>query len=125
MGVRAEPYELHRYETILSHVPRDRFRHVFEPGCSIGELTVRLADRCGFVTAIDIAENAVETARRRCEHLDNVDVRHGALPDDLPRNTFDLVVFSEVGYYFDAPQLAELALAISAISQREEPPAVH
>jgi len=109
------PYELHRYEALVEHVPRGRFARAFEPGCSIGELTVRLAERCGFVTAIDIAENAVETARRRCEHLHNVDEHQCALPDDLPASTFDLVVFSEIGYYFDEPQLAELATSISSL----------
>lgn len=107
-------YEQQRYATILGFVPRGRFRRVFEPGCSIGELTARLAARCGFVTAIDIAEAAVNTARDRCCGRDNVDVHQGSLLDDMPAGPFDLVVFSEIGYYFVTAQLVELAHEIAS-----------
>lgn len=107
-------YEKKRYETILSFVPHGRFRRAFEPGCSIGELTARLATRCGFVTAIDIAEAAVESARQRCRDLINVDVHQGSLLDDMPSDHFDLVVFSEIGYYFTRSQLIELATELSS-----------
>ncbi|MEO7372093.1 MAG: class I SAM-dependent methyltransferase [Ilumatobacteraceae bacterium] len=106
-------YEQYRYQTILGFVPPRRFSTAFEPGCSVGELTVRLAARCGHVTAIDIAEAAVETARQRCAGLDNVDVHQGSLLDDLPDTQFDLVVFSEIGYYFTKSQLAGLASSIA------------
>lgn len=107
-------YEQQRYETILSFVPHGRFRRAFEPGCSIGELTARLATRCGFVTAIDIAQAAVESARQRCLDLGNVDVHQGSLLDDMPSNHFDLVVFSEIGYYFTKSQLVGLAAELSS-----------
>ena len=112
-------YEQRRYDTILHHVPSGRFHQVFEPGCSIGELTARLAQCCTSVTAIDIAQAAIETARRRCEDLGNVDVYQGALPDDLPAGPFDLVVFSEIGYYFTEAQLIDLAPAVASRIERE------
>ena len=102
-------YEQERYARTLEFVPHGCFHNVFEPGCSIGELTAQLADRCDHVTAIDIAETAVESARDRCRHLDNVDVHQGSLVDDMPAGPFDLVVFSEIGYYFTEPQLADIA----------------
>ncbi len=111
-------YEQQRYATILGFVPLGEFRRVFEPGCSIGELTVKLAERCGFVTAIDIAEAAVQTARQRCSHLANVDVRQGSLADDAPAGPFDLIVFSEIGYYFTKSHLVTLA---SMLASRIEP----
>lgn len=40
-------------------------------------------------------------ARQRCDRYPNVTIFEGALPDDLPGNTFDLIVFSEIGYYFE------------------------
>ncbi|MEY2581654.1 MAG: hypothetical protein QOE09_1503 [Ilumatobacteraceae bacterium] len=107
-------YEQRRYDTILENVPSGRFHRVFEPGCSIGELTARLASRCGFVTAIDIAEAAIVTARRHCGDLGNVDVHQGSLPADLPSGPFDLVVFSEIGYYFTEAQLIDLAVALAS-----------
>lgn len=107
-------YEQQRYETILGFVPHGRFRRAFEPGCSVGELTARLAARCGFVTAIDIAETAVETARQRCRELTNVDVHQGSLLDDMPSDQFDLIVLSEIGYYFTKPQLTDLATDLAS-----------
>ena len=102
-------YERRRYARILDFVPPRCFRNVFEPGCSIGELTALLAPRCGSVTAIDIAETAVAAARQRCQSFDNVEVHRGALLDDLPDGQFDLVVFSEIGYYLTEAQLIGLA----------------
>jgi SAM-dependent methyltransferase len=119
-------YEQARYATILKFVPPRCFRHVFEPGCSIGELTARLARRCRFVTGIDIAEAAVATARQRCERFANVDVHQGRLPDDVPAGPFDLVVFSEIGYYFTESQLIDLLPALATrIETRGQLIAVH
>ena len=119
-------YERKRYATTLRFVPPQCFQRVFEPGCSIGELTVELAARCGFVTAIDIAEPAVESARRRCAHLDNVDIHQGSLLEEMPAGPFDLVVFSEIGYYFTKSQLVEIGYALaSRIEPRGQLLAVH
>ncbi|MEO8264754.1 MAG: SAM-dependent methyltransferase [Ilumatobacteraceae bacterium] len=119
-------YEQQRYATILGFVPHGRFRRAFEPGCSVGELTARLAARCGFVTATDGADAAVEAARDRCSGLDNVDVHQGSLLDAMPRGPFDLIVFSEIGYNFVATQLIELAHELaSRIEPRGQLIAVH
>lgn len=119
-------YEQKRYDTILKFVPRRCFRRVFEPGCSVGELTALLAERCGFVTATDIAEAAVETAKIRCEMFDNVDVHQGSLPEDVPAGPFDLIVFSEIGYYFTESELIDLlTLLESRIEERGQFVAVH
>ena len=72
----------------------------------IGVLTERLAARCEHLLAMEISPRAVAVARRRCERYPNVRVVEGALPYDLPRGTFDLVVFSEIGYYFERGVLA-------------------
>ena len=58
---------------------------------------------------MDIAPSAVSIARERCKDLNNVVVRCGALPEDIPEGTFDLVVLSEIGYYFSEEQLRSLA----------------
>jgi hypothetical protein len=44
----------------------------------------------------------------------NVELRQGAIPGDWPKESFELVVLSEVGYYLDADdcrRLGELAAA--------------
>jgi SAM-dependent methyltransferase len=101
-------YELNRYDEIMRLLDIRTFNHAFEPGCSIGVLTERLAGRCRNLFAMDISPTAVAMARQRCERYGNVSIVEGALPDDLPRDTFDLIMFSEIGYYFERGGLAGL-----------------
>ena len=81
----------------------------FEPGCSIGVLTERLATICGVVEAMDISPTAVSRARKRCQTLENVRIKYGALPDGTSDGAFDLIVLSEICYYFTPRVLAGLA----------------
>jgi cyclopropane fatty-acyl-phospholipid synthase-like methyltransferase len=108
-----DSYEQQRYRAILRALGDRRFERAFEPGCSIGVLTEHLAARCGALVAMDISPTAAERARQRCEHLENVEIVCGSLPEDLPSATFDLIVFSEIGYYFDAANLAKLVEALT------------
>jgi predicted TPR repeat methyltransferase len=101
-------YEIRRYAVIVAALPRFRFRHAFEPACANGDLTRRLADRCDAVTALDCSATAVARARARCAGRPGVTIRLGELPGDWPCERFDLVVLSELGYYFDRAELADL-----------------
>ncbi len=108
----ADPYEQSRYDAILRALGPRQYRRCFEPGCSIGVLTERLAGLCGRVEAMDIAPAAVDRARARCLHLENVHVRCGAFPEIAGDGVFDLIVLSEIGYYFAEEKLAALADAL-------------
>lgn len=55
-------YERRKYAITLSMLPHRRYRHAFEPGCSIGTLTERLTERCEVVTATDVALAALRGA---------------------------------------------------------------
>lgn len=105
-------YERLRYETIIAALNEPSYERVFEPGCSIGELTWRLAERCAHVDAMDISSSAVERAKQRCQDFLNITFRVGALPHQIPNDEFDLIVFSEIGYYFDEAGLKELGTAL-------------
>jgi SAM-dependent methyltransferase len=94
-------YELNRYAEIMRLLGERTFNRAFEPGCSIGVLTELLASRCQHLLAMDISPTAVAMARQRCERYPNVTIVEGALPGNLPPDSFDLVVFSEIGYYFE------------------------
>ena len=94
-------YELDRYDAIVAALAGRRYQRGFEPGCSIGVLTERLAALCDSLAAIDISLTAVNRARQRCRQWPNLAISHGALPDAIPGGTFDLVVLSEIGYYFE------------------------
>jgi Nodulation protein S (NodS) len=100
--------EIRRYEVTMACLPRPRFRRAFEPACANGELTWRLATRCDRVVALDCSATAVARARVRCAGLSAVSFEVGELPGDWPGGHFDLVVLSELGYYFDRFELARL-----------------
>jgi SAM-dependent methyltransferase len=105
-----DPDEQARYDDLVRFVDGRRHRRVLEAGCSIGAFTE--------VVAFDISHHAVAQARRRCAGHPGVEVRRATLPQDLPPGAFDLIVFSEVGYYFDRPTLRSL---VDALVARLEP----
>jgi len=106
-----DPYERERFAATLEAVGPGPFRRVLEPGCSTGEITCLLAGRSEAVVAMDIAPSAVARARTRCQGLVHVEIRHTGLPAAI-EGTFDLVVFSEIGYYFQAGPLADVVDAL-------------
>lgn len=103
-------YEQRKYAITVAMLPRRRYRRAFEPGCSIGVLSEALAPRCEALLAVDRSAVAVDTARTRLARFPHVRVGQWALPS-WPARTFDLVVLSEVGYYFDEPELAGMLTA--------------
>jgi SAM-dependent methyltransferase len=107
-------YEHAKYEATLAALPRARYEAALELGCSIGVLTRRLGERCSDLLAIDVAEEALERARERCR--DQPQVRFGLhhLPREFPGGRFDLVLLSEVGYYFGRDDLRLLIERILA-----------
>jgi SAM-dependent methyltransferase len=92
--------EQRKYDLTVGSLTRPRFRRAFEPGCATGSLTARLADRVDALVAWDRHPHAVAAAAERCASLLNVSIAEGRLPD-WPEGRFDLIVFSEILYYFD------------------------
>jgi SAM-dependent methyltransferase len=105
-------YELGRYEAIIAAIAHRHYRSAFEPGCSIGVLTERLASHCAAVYAIDFSPTASSQARARCAHLPHVQVRCASLPDGVPAKDFDLLVLSEIGYYFTSKVWERIAYSL-------------
>jgi len=106
---RSRWYEKRKRSLLLASLPRERFACAFEPGCSNGELTSELAQRCDRVIASDSSARAVDLARQRTHAQANVELSTGRVPDDWPDGVQDLVVLSEVAYYLDAQALQRLA----------------
>ncbi len=101
-------YERRKYAITLALLPHPRYRHAFEPGCSIGVLTDHLSQRCDHVTATDIATAALDAANRRLVEAgsrDRVTLLRRSLNEPWPATQFDLVVLSEIGYYLEAAEL--------------------
>ncbi|HEV7554174.1 MAG TPA: SAM-dependent methyltransferase [Kofleriaceae bacterium] len=107
-GFASRWYETRKYALTVAALPRQRYARAFEPGCSIGVLTERLAERCDALVATDLIAAVVDRARERVRRFRHVDVRIGAIPDDWPEGRFDLVVLSEVAYYLTATGFAQL-----------------
>lgn len=105
-------YEAAKYTATLAALPLARYRNAVEIGCSIGVLTARLAARCDALLGVDVAAAALDCASRRCAALPHVAFARSTLPDAPPAGSFDLIILSEVLYYFDADGLARLAASI-------------
>jgi SAM-dependent methyltransferase len=114
----ASPYEQRRYSTLLRSLTQARYSRAFEPGCSVGVLTAALAERCDSLLACDIAPTAVDLARQRCAGFSNVCIDQADLAKFMPPGRFDLIVFSELGYYFSAAALTKI---IRALAKRMTP----
>jgi trans-aconitate methyltransferase len=98
-------YEERKYALTLASLPRRRYRSAFEPGCSVGVLSTRLAGRCTRLLATDRVPTAVKEATRRTRDLPQVEVQELTVPGQWPAGTFDLIVLSEILYYFDDREL--------------------
>ena len=109
-------YEQRKYSLTIGALPKARYTYAFEPGCSIGVLSSLLAARCEKLLATDVIPSALEQTRQRLQHLPHVIVEWAAIPEDWPDGSFDLIVLSELAYYFDAETLGKIVeLARSSI----------
>ena len=111
-------YETRKYNLTLAALPHPKYNRTFEPGCSIGVLTSKLAARTHSLESWDISKRAVEIAQDRVTPLaPNVQFKVAAIPDDWPTGLFDLIVLSEMLYYFDEETLGRvIAQSLSSLS---------
>jgi predicted TPR repeat methyltransferase len=101
-------YEQRKYALTVGALSRRRYRRGFEPGCSVGVLTEQLAARCDTLLATDVSPAAVAAARRQVNEWPGATVVRMQVPQEWPTGRFDLLVFSEVGYYLSLDMLDEL-----------------
>lgn len=104
-GFATREYEARKYAATLAALPRAEYQAAFEIGCSIGVLTRMLASRCEALLAVDVAERALAQARQRCADLEHVRFARMRVPEAFPTQQFDLIVVSEVGYYWSYEDL--------------------
>jgi len=109
-------YEDAKYAATLAALPRARYANAVEVGCSIGVLTERLAARCDRLLATDVAQAALDAAAVRCRDRANVDFALSTLPATPPPGRFDLIMLSEVLYYFDRNGVQAMAGAVAAMA---------
>lgn len=115
-GFTSRWYEQRKYAITLAMLPRERYGDAFEPGCSIGVLSAQLAPRSDRLLSCDVAPAAVAATAQRTADCQNVRVERRVLPRDWPDGDFDLIVFSEILYYFGGADLQRvLDLGIGAL----------
>jgi SAM-dependent methyltransferase len=109
--VRSSAYEGRKLGILLASLTSPAYASAWDPGCGVGELAARLAQRCDLVLASDASPEAVRLTRERCTDLDNVTTAVVSLPLPPPTSGFDLVVLSEFLFYLD-PTGRRQAMAI-------------
>ena len=113
-GFATSDYEAAKYVATVAALGDRRFARGLDVGCSIGVLTALLAERCDALLAVDVAGRAVSRARERLAALPHVRVERRTLPEDLPAGPFDLIVCSEVLYYWSRDLLLGALPALTA-----------
>ncbi|AWS45717.1 class I SAM-dependent methyltransferase [Streptosporangium sp. 'caverna'] len=127
-GFASRWYEERKYAVSAAMLPSRRYRDAFEVGCSIGVFTALLAPRCDRLLACDLSPVAVAAAAERTAGYPWTRVERRTMPGDWPlqESGFDLIVLSEVLYYFGGEDLNRmLDLATAALSPGGTLLAVH
>jgi len=99
-------YEREKYAATIELLGDRRFGNAFEIGCSIGVLTSALGDVCDELLAVDIDAKTLAIARHRNASLAHVRFEVMNVPHEFPDRAFDLIVASEVAYYWSDADLA-------------------
>jgi len=100
-------YETSKFRTTIRALPKGRFKNAFEIGCAIGVLTEKLAAKCDRLLSVDYSELGLVEARKRCSHLPQVRFEQMQIPKQFPTENFDLILFSEVGFFLTMEDLLE------------------
>ncbi|MBP2365230.1 SAM-dependent methyltransferase [Pseudonocardia parietis] len=114
-GIGLNPYEQQKYGTVMDALAGRRFSRTLEVGCGEGDLSVRLAGHTDALLGVDICTAAVERAATRVPS--GTFVRR-TLPREMPDGTFDLIVCTDVLYYWEP---VTLRVGISALLDRLRP----
>jgi SAM-dependent methyltransferase len=107
-------YEQGRYDSTIAALEGRRYGRALELGASIGILSGRLAALSDELVTLEPAPTAVAQARAHLKGRVDVEVLEGSAPEDLPDGPFDLIVCSEVLYYFSADELHTVLDAVEA-----------
>ncbi len=113
-GLESSAYEQAKFDRTIAALADRRYGSALEIGCAQGVLTRRLAGLCDALLGLDISATALQRAAARCGDLPQVALARLAYPQETPEGRFDLIILSEVAYYWDDADLARAAHHIAA-----------
>ena len=116
-GFETRWYEKRKRAVTLAALPAERYSNALEIGSSIGVLTQALAERVDAILAVDISQAAVDRTRERLAGAAAaaavaVTVERVDVAENFPEGQYDLVLLSEVGYYFSEDGLDRVLAGI-------------
>jgi cyclopropane fatty-acyl-phospholipid synthase-like methyltransferase len=113
-GFCTDPYEQAKYRHTIEILHGSRFASALEVGCSIGVLTNLLAPQCDTLLALDIVDQPLETAAKRCAAQPWVHFQRMQVPAEWPDRRFDLILLSEVLYFLTPSDIDQCARQVKA-----------
>ena len=111
---RTRWYEARKRALTLASLPQAHYLRAWELGCSNGVLSAALAPRCAQLLATDLSDVAVASARQLLATHAHVRVERAQHPREWPDGQFDLIVFSELGYYLEPEAMQQMAVRLAA-----------
>jgi SAM-dependent methyltransferase len=94
-------YEADKFKATHDVLADRRYASALEVGCAQGVLTEALVGLCYTLLAVDISSKALSRARERVGDRAGVELAQMDFPKETPdRASFDLVILSEVAYYW-------------------------
>lgn len=115
-GFKTSGYEMEKYAATCAALPNEHYKRAIEIGCSIGILTRMLAPYCDRLLGLDIAQAAVDQAAEHNADLNHVDIAVARFPQIELAAKYDLIILSEVLYYFDDTEIAKVAERVREIA---------
>jgi predicted TPR repeat methyltransferase len=106
-GYTTNSNEISKFRATIRALPKVQFKNAFEIACAIGVLTEKLAPKCDRLLSVDYSEVGLVEARKRCSHLPQVRFEQMQIPQQFPTEKFDLILFSEVGFFLTMADLLE------------------
>lgn len=101
-------YEQRKRALTAAVLPRSEYARALEIGCATGAFTALLATRCSEVVAVDVSSRALDRARTRLGDAPSVRLMRLDVPREWPHGTYQLVVLSELGYYWTPADLGRV-----------------
>jgi predicted TPR repeat methyltransferase len=109
-NLASSEYEAAKFDQTIAALRDRRYAHALEIGCAHGVLTERLSGLCDRVLAVDISTKALAKAKDLVGDRPGVSLQRMAFPRETPDATaFDLVMLSEVAYYWGIVDLDRAA----------------